>query len=133
MKTRKTLLAALTGALAVFIHAFAGFTNHSLRGLVAGLLGQVDRPLSPLDRFVEAVVAARGAREQCRARRDRKLGGHQVTGGQWLLVVVGASTVRLSCLKTPAAARASFDILARFISFHFTAGRSLACATGCRR
>ena len=28
---------ALTGALAVFIHAVAGFTNHSLRGLVAGL------------------------------------------------------------------------------------------------
>src|SRR3712207_1624503 len=31
---------ALTGALAVFIHAVAGFTNHSLRGLVAGLLGR---------------------------------------------------------------------------------------------
>ena len=31
---------ALTGALAVFIHAVAGFTNKSLRGLVAGLLGQ---------------------------------------------------------------------------------------------
>jgi hypothetical protein len=29
---------ALTGALAVFIHAVAGFTNKSLRGLVAGLL-----------------------------------------------------------------------------------------------
>ncbi len=31
---------ALTGALAVFIHAVAGFTNKSLRGLVAGLLGR---------------------------------------------------------------------------------------------
>jgi hypothetical protein len=31
---------ALTGALCAFIHAFAGFTNKSLRGLVAGLLGQ---------------------------------------------------------------------------------------------
>ena len=31
---------ALTGALCAFIHAVAGFTNHSLRGLVAGLLGQ---------------------------------------------------------------------------------------------
>jgi len=31
---------ALTGALTVFIHALAGFTNHSLRGLVAGLLGR---------------------------------------------------------------------------------------------
>ncbi len=31
---------ALTGALAVFVHAIAGFTNKSLRGLVAGLLGQ---------------------------------------------------------------------------------------------
>ena len=30
---------ALTGALTVFIHAVAGFTNKSLRGLVAGLLG----------------------------------------------------------------------------------------------
>jgi predicted MarR family transcription regulator len=30
---------ALTGALCAFIHAVAGFTNHSLRGLVAGLLG----------------------------------------------------------------------------------------------
>jgi len=30
---------ALTGALAVFIHAVAGFTNKSLRGLIAGLLG----------------------------------------------------------------------------------------------
>lgn len=29
---------ALTGALAVFVHAVAGFTNKSLRGLVAGLL-----------------------------------------------------------------------------------------------
>ena len=29
---------ALTGALAVFIHTVAGFTNHSLRGRVAGLL-----------------------------------------------------------------------------------------------
>jgi hypothetical protein len=29
---------ALTGALCCFIHAVAGFTNHSLRGLVAGLL-----------------------------------------------------------------------------------------------
>ncbi len=31
---------ALTGALCAFIHAAADFTNHSLRGLVAGLLGQ---------------------------------------------------------------------------------------------
>jgi hypothetical protein len=31
---------ALTGALCCFIHAVAGFTNHSLRGLVAGLLGR---------------------------------------------------------------------------------------------
>ncbi|MGH8992690.1 MAG: hypothetical protein ACRDZ7_14375, partial [Acidimicrobiia bacterium] len=31
---------ALTGALCCFVHAIAGFTNHSLRGLVAGLLGQ---------------------------------------------------------------------------------------------
>ena len=31
---------ALAGALAVFIHAVAGFTNKSLRGLVAGLLGR---------------------------------------------------------------------------------------------
>jgi len=31
---------ALTGALAVFVHSVAGFTNKSLRGLVAGLLGQ---------------------------------------------------------------------------------------------
>ena len=30
---------ALTGALCVFVHAVAGFTNKSLRGLVAGLLG----------------------------------------------------------------------------------------------
>ena len=30
---------ALTGALCVFVHAVAGFTNNSLRGLVAGLLG----------------------------------------------------------------------------------------------
>jgi hypothetical protein len=30
---------ALTGALCCFVHAVAGFTNHSLRGLVAGLLG----------------------------------------------------------------------------------------------
>jgi hypothetical protein len=30
---------ALTGALCCFIHAVAGFTNKSLRGLVAGLLG----------------------------------------------------------------------------------------------
>jgi hypothetical protein len=30
---------ALAGALAVFIHAVAGFTNKSRRGLVAGLLG----------------------------------------------------------------------------------------------
>lgn len=30
---------ALTGALAVFVHAVAGFTNKSLRGLDAGLLG----------------------------------------------------------------------------------------------
>ncbi len=31
---------ALTGALCVFVHAVAGFTNKSLRGLVAGLLGR---------------------------------------------------------------------------------------------
>jgi hypothetical protein len=31
---------ALAGALAVFVHAVAGFTNKSLRGLVAGLLGR---------------------------------------------------------------------------------------------
>jgi predicted MarR family transcription regulator len=31
---------ALTGALCVMVHAVAGFTNHSLRGLVAGLLGR---------------------------------------------------------------------------------------------
>ena len=31
---------ALTGALAVFVHAITGFTNKSLRGLVAGLLGR---------------------------------------------------------------------------------------------
>jgi len=30
---------ALTGALCVMVHAVAGFTNQSLRGLVAGLLG----------------------------------------------------------------------------------------------
>ncbi|MBI2170232.1 MAG: hypothetical protein HYU28_12160 [Actinobacteria bacterium] len=30
---------ALAGALSVFVHAVAGFTNKSLRGLVAGLLG----------------------------------------------------------------------------------------------
>lgn len=30
---------ALAGALAVFVHAVTGFTNRSLRGLVAGLLG----------------------------------------------------------------------------------------------
>jgi len=30
---------ALTGALCVLVHAVAGFTNKSLRGLVAGLLG----------------------------------------------------------------------------------------------
>ena len=30
---------ALTGALCCFVHAIAGFTNKSLRGLVAGLLG----------------------------------------------------------------------------------------------
>ncbi len=30
---------ALTGALSVFVHAVAGFTNKRLRGLVAGLLG----------------------------------------------------------------------------------------------
>ena len=30
----------LTGALCCFVHAIAGFTNHSLRGLVAGLLGR---------------------------------------------------------------------------------------------
>lgn len=31
---------ALAGALCVFVHAVAGFTNKSLRGLVAGLLGR---------------------------------------------------------------------------------------------
>ncbi len=31
---------ALTGALTMFIHVLAGFTNSSLRGLVAGLLGR---------------------------------------------------------------------------------------------
>ena len=31
---------ALAGALCVFVHAVAGFTNKSLRGLVAGLLGK---------------------------------------------------------------------------------------------
>ena len=31
---------ALTGALCVFVHAVAGFTNKGLRGLVAGLLGR---------------------------------------------------------------------------------------------
>ncbi|MGH2576805.1 MAG: hypothetical protein ACRDG9_03495 [Actinomycetota bacterium] len=31
---------ALTGALCCFVHAIAGFTNSSLRGLVAGLLGR---------------------------------------------------------------------------------------------
>jgi hypothetical protein len=31
---------ALTGALCVFVHAVAGFTNKSLRGLVAGLYGR---------------------------------------------------------------------------------------------
>jgi hypothetical protein len=31
---------ALTGALCCFVHAIAGFTNQSLRGLVAGLLGK---------------------------------------------------------------------------------------------
>ena len=31
---------ALTGALCAYIHVVAGFTNHSLRGLVAGLLEQ---------------------------------------------------------------------------------------------
>ena len=31
---------ALTGALCCCVHAVTGFTNHSLRGLVAGLLGQ---------------------------------------------------------------------------------------------
>jgi len=31
---------ALTGALCCFVHVLAGFTNHSLRGLVAGLLGR---------------------------------------------------------------------------------------------
>ena len=31
---------ALTGALCCFVHAVAGFTNKSLRGLVAGLYGQ---------------------------------------------------------------------------------------------
>jgi len=31
---------ALTGALCCFVHAIAGFTNASLRGLVAGLLGR---------------------------------------------------------------------------------------------
>jgi len=31
---------ALTGALCCVVHAVTGFTNHSLRGLVAGLLGR---------------------------------------------------------------------------------------------
>ena len=31
---------ALTGALCCVVHAVTGFTNKSLRGLVAGLLGQ---------------------------------------------------------------------------------------------
>lgn len=31
---------ALTGALCCFVHAVAGFTNKSLRGLVAGMLGR---------------------------------------------------------------------------------------------
>ncbi len=31
---------ALTGALCCFVHVLAGFTNHSLRELVAGLLGR---------------------------------------------------------------------------------------------
>jgi hypothetical protein len=31
---------ALTGALCVMVHAVTGFTNQSLRGLVAGLLGR---------------------------------------------------------------------------------------------
>jgi hypothetical protein len=31
---------ALAGALCCFVHAIAGFTNQSLRGLVAGLLGR---------------------------------------------------------------------------------------------
>lgn len=31
---------ALAGALCCFVHAIAGFTNASLRGLVAGLLGR---------------------------------------------------------------------------------------------
>jgi hypothetical protein len=31
---------ALTGALCLYVHAVAGFTNKSLRGLVAGLLGR---------------------------------------------------------------------------------------------
>ncbi|MGI9119727.1 MAG: hypothetical protein ACR2G7_06350 [Acidimicrobiales bacterium] len=31
---------ALAGALSCVVHAVTGFTNHSLRGLVAGLLGQ---------------------------------------------------------------------------------------------
>src|SRR5260370_22152698 len=31
---------ALTGALCCFVHVIAGFTNQSLRGLVAGLLGR---------------------------------------------------------------------------------------------
>ena len=30
---------ALTGALCLVVHAVTGFTNKSLRGLVAGLLG----------------------------------------------------------------------------------------------
>ena len=30
---------ALAGALCTVVHAVAGFTNRSLRGLVAGLLG----------------------------------------------------------------------------------------------
>ena len=35
---------ALTGVLCVYVHAVAGFTNKSLRGLVAGLLGWESRP-----------------------------------------------------------------------------------------
>ncbi len=36
----ETRAMALTGALCCFVHALAGFTNQSLRGLVAGLLGR---------------------------------------------------------------------------------------------
>ncbi len=36
----ETRAMALTGALCCFVHAIAGFTNQSLRGLVAGLLGR---------------------------------------------------------------------------------------------